>query len=304
MNINNLELIEVIYRFMKVRGIGPVQTNRFLLSIKGLQTISEMEQEALTLLNDLQKKEFWNNSFSLNNHNKKFDIGFISLLNERYPNDLKQYLSTNTPPIFSYIGNLDLLGKKKVGISGSRKVSEKGKEIANDCVRQLAEKDICIVSGYASGVDQISHYTAIKQGASTIIVLPEGINHFRIKKEFKDIWNWDRVLILSEFIPNDMWTAARAMTRNNTIIGLSDLVIVVEAGETGGSLYAGLKTIEKGKYLFVPQYGITPDSALGNKLLINKGAFPIMMKKDTGKANLMKMFSILNEKDKYNLFPI
>lgn len=37
--------------------------------------------------------------------------------------------------------------------------------------------------------------------------------------------------------------ASRVMQRNNTIIGLSDIMVVVEAGETGGSLDAGNKTL-------------------------------------------------------------
>lgn len=299
---SNFEKIEVIYRFMKVKGIGTVQTNRLLLSIKGRQSSIEIEQQIRTVLNDSQKKDFDNESIVIDNSKSKFPIDFVSLLDNNYPDDLKRYLSTNTPSVLSYIGNLNLLNKKKVGFSGSRKVSDKGIAITKDCVEQLSEKDICIVSGYAAGVDHIAHYTAIEQGASTIIVLPEGIESFRIKKEFKDIWDWDRILVLSEFMPDDKWTASRAMLRNNTIIGLSDIVVVVEAGETGGSLDAGLKTIERGKYLFVPQYGVVPDSALGNNLLINRGAFSIKMKQETGRANLSKMFELLGISNKYSLF--
>lgn len=302
MIMSNFEKIEVIYRFMKVKGIGTVQTNKLLLSIKGRQSSIEIEQQIRMALNDSQKNDFDNESIVIDNSKSKFPIDFVSLLDNNYPDDLKRYLSTNTPSVLSYIGNLNLLNKKKVGFSGSRKVSDKGIAITKDCVEQLSEKDICIVSGYAAGVDQIAHYTAIEQGASTIIVLPEGIESFRIKKEFKNIWDWDRVLVLSEFMPDDKWTASRAMLRNNTIIGLSDIVVVVEAGETGGSLDAGLKTIEKGKYLFVPQYGVVPDSALGNNMLINKGAFPIKMKQETGRANLSKMFELLGISNKYGLF--
>lgn len=299
---SNFEKIEVIYRFMKVKGIGTVQTNKLLLSIKGRQSSIEIEQQIRMALNDSQKNDFDNESIVIDNSKSKFPIDFVSLLDNNYPDDLKRYLSTNTPSVLSYIGNLNLLNKKKVGFSGSRKVSDKGIAITKDCVEQLSEKDICIVSGYAAGVDHIAHYTAIEQGASTIIVLPEGIESFRIKKEFKNIWDWDRVLVLSEFMPDDKWTASRAMLRNNTIIGLSDIVVVVEAGETGGSLDAGLKTIERGKYLFVPQYGVVPDSALGNNMLINKGAFPIKMKQETGRANLSKMLELLGISNKYGLF--
>lgn len=302
MIVSDSKKIEIIYRFMRVKGIGSVQTNKFLLSIKEVLSSIEMEQRIKAILNDTQKIDFDNEFFLTNNSKSKYPVDFLSLLDNNYPKDLKRYLSTNTPPVLSYIGNVDLLDKKKVGFSGSRKVSDKGIAITKDCIEQLAEKDICIVSGYAAGVDHIAHYTAIEQGASTIIILPEGIESFRIKKEFKDIWDWNRVLVLSEFMPNDKWTASRAMLRNNTIIGLSDNIVVVEAGETGGSLDAGLKTIEQGKCLFVPQYGIVPDSALGNNILISKGAFPIKMKRETGRANLTKMFELLGVSNKYDLF--
>ncbi len=299
---SNFEIVKVIYRLMKVKGIGPVQTNRLLLSIKGDLNSVGIEQQIKAALSDSQKNDYNKGLISIDNLKSKFPIYFVSLLDNNYPSDLKQHLSTNTPPVLSYIGNLDLLNKKKIGFSGSRKVSDKGISITKDCVKQLSEKDVCIVSGYAAGVDQTAHYTAIEQGASTIIVLSEGIESFRIKKELKDIWDWSRVLVLSEFMPNDKWTAARAMLRNNTIIGLSDIVVVVEAGETGGSLDAGLKTLEKGKYLFTPYYGVVPDSALGNNALINKGAIPIKMKQETGRANLSKMFELLGKSNGYGLF--
>lgn len=297
--MNNIRQIELIYQLTQVKGIGSVQINRFLLSLREEIDNSELEENMINFLSYSQKNQFLKSDFSLD---YKENVGFISILNEHYPKDLKLHLSTRTPPVLSYIGNINLLKKKRVGISGSRKVSSKGISIAADCVSQLAQRDICIISGYATGVDQIAHYTAITEGASTIIILPEGINSFRIKKELESIWDWSKILVLSEFIPSDKWSVGRAMLRNNTIIGLSDIMIIVEAGEIGGSFDAGLSSIKKGKYVFVPRYVTPPESALGNDLLINKGAFPILMKKDTQKANLNKVFEILEEQDKYSLF--
>ena len=103
-------------------------------------------------------------------------------------------------------------------------------------------------------------------------------------------------------MPHDKWTAGRAMLPNNTIIGLSDIMVVVEAGEKGGSLDAGLKTLKEKKCLFTPQHVTVPTSALGNNILINNGAFPIKMKQETERANLSKMFELLGTSNKYSLF--
>ena len=94
------------------------------------------------------------------------------------------------------------------------------------------------------------------------------------------MWDWNRVLVISEFFPNDKWRASRAMQRNQTIIGLSDALLVVEAGETGGSLDAGMKAMNMGRTLFVPFYQDVPESALGNTVLLSKGAKRLMRKKN------------------------
>lgn len=286
---------------MSLKGIGPVQTNRLLLSLGEYSPIT-FQNLAFNQLSGEQKKEYDVIKDQPIEIKSKFNIDFILLQEHNYPKDLKKFLSTNAPPVLSVIGNKNLLNKKKVAFSGSRNVSEKGLKITEDTVAELIKNDVVIVSGYAKGVDFMAHHTALKNGGSTIIILPEGINYFRIKKEFKDVWDWDRVLVISEFQPFEKWMANRAMKRNATIIALSDLIVVVEAGATGGSLDAGHKTIEMNKVLFVPQYGLVPTSAEGNTILLNKGAFPLKMNKDTLRPNTNKIIDLLQIDQKYSLF--
>lgn len=286
---------------MSVKGVGPVQTNRLLLSLNDYSSIA-LQNLAANILTGKQREEFENIKDQPIEIRSKFEVDFMILQKENYPENLKKFLSTNAPPVLSMIGNSDLLKKKKVGFSGSRNVSEKGINITEDAVKSLVENDLTIVSGYAKGVDFTAHYTALKNGGSTIIVLPEGINHFRIKKEYKEVWDWDRVLVISEFQPYEKWMASRAMKRNNTIIALSDVIMVIEAGQTGGSLDAGLKTLDMRKPLFVPQYGEVPESAEGNITLLNKGASPLKMSKDTLKPNTTKILTLIRENIAYSLF--
>ncbi|GHT22127.1 hypothetical protein AGMMS4957_11940 [Bacteroidia bacterium] len=301
--MGTIEKINIIYSFMAVKGVGVVQTNKFLSFIASFNNFNDVENSLSNFLTEQQQLGFIENK----EKNKieiikcKYHIDFLTLTDELYPDNLRKFLKLNTPPVLSYIGNLDLLKKKKVAFSGSRKVSEKGIRITTDCVEQLLQKDITIVSGYAKGVDFEAHKTALEKGGNTIIILPEGINSFSIKKELEDVWNWDNVLVISEYKPTDIWKVGRAMQRNNTIIALSDAVIVIEAGETGGSLDAGEKTIQLGKYLFVPEYKEIPDSAIGNNVLLRKGALPIRRNRETHKSNLVKMTELLN-KTQYQLF--
>ena len=284
--------VQAIYSFMKVKGIGVTRTNKELLTyMQQLGSMWKLEDWLLSVLSADQKEEYYSQYETVEGLKiKSHDVRFNTVLDQSYPVNLKSLLKLNTPPVLSMIGNINLLSNRTVGFSGSRKVSEKGVAITKDCVEQLSqEKDISIVSGYAQGVDEEAHYTALASGGSTIIILPNGISSFYVRQELKDVWDWDRVLVISEYLPKDKWSVSRAMNRNNTIIGLSDIMVVVEAGLTGGSLDAGLRTLEDNKPLFVPIYTDYPESALGNKVLLERGAKSIRRSRQSNRANVMAL---------------
>lgn len=303
MNWSSDENIERIYRLLHIKGFGPVQVNKILYKSKGqIQTSSDFEQYIIHTLTAQESDEYMREMVLYRSN--RFSVHYASILDEDlYPNSLRDILSQRAPSVLSYIGNIDLLKKKKIAFSGSRKASEKGLWITRDCVKQLAtDKDICIVSGYAAGIDITAHYAALNDGLSTIIVLPEGISHFTIHKELQPVWDLDRVLVISEFFPNDKWLEGRAMQRNKTIIGLCDAIVVVEAGEKGGSIDTGRQTLQLGKKLFVPQYAQPPVSALGNALLLQGGAQPLAMSPLTRQTNLAGLWHAIQIKQPHTLF--
>ena len=65
------------------------------------------------------------------------------------------------------------------------------------------------------------------------------------------------------------------LTRNRIIAGLSDVLLVVEAGHEGGALITARIALEYG----VPVYAVPGDvgrsASVGTNLLIRDGAFPI-----------------------------
>lgn len=215
----------------------------------------------------------------------------ISLGDSSYPEKLVNALKLKTPKKLYYRGNLSLLKINAVGFCGSRNASEKGLETAQDCVEQISAEKLVVISGNANGVDIKAHYTALKEGGYTIFVLPEGIEHFRIKKELQDVWDWSRVLVLSQYEPSDSWQAYRAMERNKLIIALSDAMIVIEAGEKGGTIDAGKSTLKLGKPLYVAVYE-DMQTAVGNDYLLRAGAIKLYKSIATQRAKI----SLLLEK--------
>lgn len=301
MDWSSIEVVKVLYRLLRVRGMGAVRANKLLFSVRNkVASVMELQREISARLNEEQNAAFMQD-YEISN--KLSEVHFLSILDEKYPKSLVRELGNNSPTVLSYRGNVALLSKNIIGFSGSRKVSDKGISIAADIATQLSNHDFCLVSGYANGVDMIAHKTALANGASTILVLPEGISYFYIRKEIAPYWNWDRVLVISEFEPQAKWMVSRAMQRNRTLIALSQAMLVIEAGEKGGSLDAGLKTIDYGKRLFVPQYAEFPISALGNEVLIQHGAYPLRMKRSDRKTNLDMLYaSVANMQPATSLF--
>lgn len=181
--------------------------------------------------------------------------------------------SRAAPPVLFVRGAHELLRASAIGTCGSRHAAEASLRAARACSETVVAHGLSLVSGYARGVDMVTHLGALAQGGTTVIVLPEGIERFRIRRgEFADVWDPSRALVVSQFSPNQPWNAGAAMARNAVISGLSRALVVVEAGDTGGTLAAGLHALERGQPVIVLQLEGEP---VGNRILMDKGAIPV-----------------------------
>lgn len=222
-------------------------------------------------------------------------VRYLFLGDPLYPRRLATMLGDKAPPMITYLGNPVLMDAPAVSFCGSRKASEKGLSVAADCASQLGVNGIDVVSGYAAGVDMKVHTAALESGGTTAVVLAEGVLHFRLKKDILSLWDWNRAVVLSEFNPGAMWSVSNAMQRNKTIIGLSDAMILIEAGATGGSIEAGKACLEMGHPLFAPVYEGMPESAIGNRQLLAAGAHPLLRSRATGRANITQVIALAKQ---------
>ena len=185
-----------------------------------------------------------------------------------------------TAPILFYRGNIDLIDKAGIGMSGSRAVTTVGMKAANTCGFEVSRRGLVVVSGYAKGVDSETHLSALRSGGSTVIVLAEGIDHFRVKKDFAEHFDPERTLVISQFAPAQPWSAYAAMARNAVIFGLGLALVIIEAGEKGGTLAAGQAALKLGRPVFVLDFGdATPP---GNRKLIEEGSIPVRSPSELG----------------------
>jgi DNA processing protein len=149
----------------------------------------------------------------------------------------------------------------------------KGLEAAERCGVAASSQNGTIVSGYAKGVDTATHLAALRSGGRTVIVLAEGIDFFRVKRDFAADLDAESTLVISQFAPTQTWQAHAAMARNSIIFGLSRALVVIEAGERGGTLAAGHGALKMGRPVLVVDFG--NDTPAGNRILLDAGAEPV-----------------------------
>lgn len=200
-------------------------------------------------------------------------ISVVSALNPLYPNDLLQS-EVCAPLIMYYKGNLEALSKINVAVVGSRHCTSYGRECAEVISTQLAENDITVVSGLATGIDTYAHEAAIKAGGITVAVLGSGHNRITPVGNEKLVEHIieNGGIVLSEYKPEIAATKYSFPERNRLISGLSKGVVVVEAAQKSGALITAEYAAEQGREVFAVPGNITSTRSKGCNDLLYNGA--------------------------------
>lgn len=144
-----------------------------------------------------------------------------------------------------------LRGTPRVSIVGSRDASADGKKRAARLARLLAERGIVVVSGLAKGIDIAAHEGAIAAGGKTIAVIGTPLTkaypaeHAAMQERI-----YREHLLVSQFSPTTRTFQSSFVARNRTMALLSHASVVVEAGDTSGSLSQAAETQRGGRPLF------------------------------------------------------
>jgi len=163
------------------------------------------------------------------------------------------------------------------GIVGCRIATKFGQTMARVIGRELANKNINIISGLAVGIDKYAHLGALdSEIGKTVAVLGTGVDDNDIYP-YQNLRVFERILeqggaIVSEYCIGAKPERKHFPARNRIISGLSDKVIVVEAKKKSGSLITANWALEQGKDVFAVPGNIIAKNSVGTNNLIKEGA--------------------------------
>jgi DNA processing protein len=202
------------------------------------------------------------------------DSEIVAWNDEDYPYLLKHI--EYAPPVIFFRGDIAIASRPAVAIVGSRNCSPSGKYVTEKLARGIAARGFVIVSGLARGIDSAAHRGALAAGGLTIAVLGCGVDICyppENKSLLKEILQ--KGAIISEFLLGTPPLKQNFPLRNRLISGISQAVVVVEAGESSGALVTAGYALEQGREVFVVPGDTTLASTVGSNRLLKEGARPI-----------------------------
>ncbi len=199
--------------------------------------------------------------------------GDILLLDDGvYPSSLREIYD---PPIVLYVKGAwsECLDQPCIGVVGSRRCSTYGQNSALMLARDLAQRGVTVVSGFARGIDAAAHRGALETGGRTVAVLGTGIDQYypRDHKKLAEEILASGGAIVTQFPLRTPPVSENFPYRNRIISGLSLGIVVVEAAENSGSLITARLAIEQNREVFAVPGNITSRNSFGTNYLI-KGA--------------------------------
>lgn len=198
-------------------------------------------------------------------------ISTITIIDSDYPQQLKGIYDL---PYVIYLKGTFKIDPPLISIVGARRASSYGIWAAKHFANELSRIGIGIVSGLALGVDTAAHKGVLEAKGKTIAILGCGVEQCYPPSN-RSLYNGiieAGGAIISEYPPGTPPHKHNFPARNRIISGLSEGIIVVEAGESSGALITVEYGLEQGKEIYAVPGNINSFVSKGTNRLIRDGA--------------------------------
>ncbi len=201
----------------------------------------------------------------------------VTLVDAGYPSPLAD-LGLQAPPVLYIRGKLG--DGAALAIVGSRKADAYGLEVANWFARRLAAAGLIIISGFARGIDQAAHRSALSARAGTgrtAAVLGCGLDIDYPRNSRRTAAEIARHgCLISEFPFGWQPRPWHFPIRNRIIAALGFASIVVRAASRSGSLITARLALDLGREVYAVPGSVLSRESAGAHLLLRDGAIPAL----------------------------
>ncbi len=203
----------------------------------------------------------------------KFGISIVTRASKEYPSRLKTILGQQCPPLFYYVGDLDILNNNFIGFVGSRDINNNDEIRLKKLVNTAVNLKYGIVSGGAKGVDSTATEECLNAGGFAVEYLSDSMLKKIKNSKISTLIRNGRLLLLSSVKPNAGFNVGIAMQRNKFIYAQSSGTVIIKSQYNEGGTWNG--AIENLNKNWVDEYCINDLKYVGNVELIKRGAIPI-----------------------------
>lgn len=201
----------------------------------------------------------------------------LTLTPEKLLGPLNDVERKYAPPEIFATGPIEIpLPRPRVAIVGSRKASATGLEVATGIAKTLSRRGVIIVSGLAEGIDTAAHEATIEEKGRTIGVVGTALDQSYPKENSKlQHEMMTNHLVISQFPIGYPTRPENFVMRNRTMALVANASIIVEAGETSGSLHQGWEALRLGRPLFIWKSILNNPSLDWPKKMMSYGAIEL-----------------------------
>jgi DNA processing protein len=222
---------------------------------------------------------------------EKADVGILTWRDPAYPALLREI--DGSPPILYLKGRLSEADQFALAVVGTRNADNYGQQVTERLVAELARGQVTVVSGLALGIDTIAHNAALDAGGRTIGVLACGLDVVypaRNAQLARRIAEGGQGVLISEYPLGVRPESGNFPARNRIISGLSQGVLVVEAGEKSGALITAEFACKQGREVFAVPGNVFASRCTGTNRLLRDGAHVVLEAKDI--LNALNLFML------------
>lgn len=173
-----------------------------------------------------------------------------------YPKKLRQ--ADHPIELLYYRGDWELVDTRGVAVVGTRTPSPEGAGHARRIAHALVRNNFTVVSGLARGIDSAAHAGALEAGGRTVAVIGTPLFDYypRENAPLQEALAQDHLVVSQvpflrykqqHYKANSLFFPAR----NVTMSALTEATVIVEAGNTSGTLVQARAALAQGRKLFI-----------------------------------------------------